>query len=330
MRLRAKRASSKVTWERSPVRTDAVRALKVTTVFIATVILGGALLAPFGYWAVQALASITPTLDSLARQPFHRYVSRGMLVLALLGLRPWARAMGLAAAAELGWCGPSARHWRLLGRGFLWGFASLAVFAALAVLAGAKGTNFEHSAGEWAKRLISAALSGLVVAVLEETLFRGALFGGLRRGVSVPWAMVVSSVVFALLHFLDRRPEPPTAVGWASGLALLPRMVREIDDWRMFAAALGSLTVVGLFLCLAYQRTGNLFFSAGLHAGWVFWMKLTGFVTVAKPAAPGWLWGTGKLVDGGVTFGLLLVTFALYWRWGRSAAADTEEPRSHG
>ena len=143
-----------------------MRALKVTTVFIAAVIFGGALLAPVGYWAVHALASIMPMPDWLARQPFHRYVSRGMLVLALLGLRPWARGMGLATATNLGWCRPESRHWKLLGRGFVWGFASLAVFAVLAVLAGAKGANFEPSAGEWAKRLFSAALSGLVVAVL--------------------------------------------------------------------------------------------------------------------------------------------------------------------
>ena len=305
-----------------------MRALKVTTVFIAAVIFGGALLAPVGYWAVHALASIMPMPDWLARQPFHRYVSRGMLVLALLGLRPWARGMGLATATNLGWCRPESRHWKLLGRGFVWGFASLAVFAVLAVLAGAKGANLEPSAGEWAKRLFSAALSGLAVAVLEETLFRGALFGGLRRGVSVPWAMVISSLIFALLHFLDRRPEPPASVNWASGLALLPRMAREIDDGRMFAAALGSLTVVGLFLALSYQRTGSLFFPVGLHAGWVFWMKLTGFVTVARPDAPGWLWGTGKLVDGWVTCVLLLATFALYWRWGKSA--DDKEPGSHG
>lgn len=300
----------------------------VTTVFIAAVILGGALLAPAGYWLVQSLASIVPALESLARQPFHRYVSRALLVLALLGLRPWARAMGLVSLADLGWRRPEARHWKQLGCGFVWGFASLAVFAVLAVLAGAKAANFEPSAGEWAKRLVSAALSGLVVAVLEETLFRGALFGGLRKGVSVPWALVISSVIFALLHFLDRRPEPPPTVGWASGLALLPRMVREIDDVRMFAAALGSLIVVGLFLALSYQRTGSLFFPAGLHAGWVFWMKLTGFVTVAQPAAPGWLWGTGRLVDGWVTCALLLVTFALYWRWGKLAGDG--EPRSHG
>ena len=284
-------------------------------------ILGGALLAPALHWLVQLVASTVSTLEPLARQPFHRFVSRAMLVLAVVGLWPWARAMGLRSWAELGWCRPAAGHWKLLGRGFLWGFASLAAFAAVAMLFGAKVANFDHSLGEWGKRLASAALSGLFVALLEETLFRGALFGGLRKGMAWPSALMVSSVIFALLHFLDRRPEPPSQIGWSSGLALLPRMVREIDDGRMFAAALGSLIVVGLFLALAYQRTGNLFFSMGLHAGWVFWMKLTGFISVAKPDAPGWLWGTGKLVDGWATFALLLLTFGIYLRWGRPAEA---------
>ena len=299
-----------------------MRPVKVTTFFVATVILGGALLAPALHWLVAQLASTVSALEPVARQPFHRFVSRAMLVLAVVGLWPWARAMGLRSWAELGWCRPTAGHWKLLGRGFLWGFASLAAFAAVAVLCGAKVANFDHSFGEWCKRLASAALSGLFVALLEETLFRGALFGGLRKGMAWPAALVVSSVIFALLHFLDRRPEPPPQIGWASGLALLPRMVREIDDGRMFAAALGSLIVVGLFLALAYQRTGNLFFPLGLHAGWVFWMKLTGFITVAKPEAPGWLWGTGKLVDGWATCALLLLTFGIYLRWGRPAGAE--------
>ena len=305
-----------------------MRPLKVTTIFVATVILGGAVLAPGLHWLVQQMASTVSALEPLARQPFHRFVSRAMLVLAIVGLGPLARAMGLRSWAELGWCRPGVGQWKLLGRGFLWGFVSLAAFAAVAMLCGAKMANFDHTPGEWGKRLASAALSGLVVGLLEETLFRGALFGGLRKGIAWPSALVVSSTIFALLHFLDRRPEPPAQVGWASGLALLPRMVREIDDGRMFAAALGSLLVVGCFLALSYQRTGNLFFPLGLHAGWVFWMKLTGFITVAKPDAPGWLWGTGKLVDGWVTCALLLLTFGIYARWGKPAAVAEESRRN--
>lgn len=261
-------------------------------------------------------------MESLGRQPFHRYVNRAMLLLALAGLWPWARGMGMVSWRDMGWRRPQAPEWKLLGWGFLWGLASLAVFAIVAVASGAKVANFDHTAGEWVKRLFSATLSGISVALLEETLFRGGVFGGLRRSLGFLPAMLLASVIFASLHFLDRRPEPVGTVGWGSGIALLPRMVREIDDVRMFGAALGSLVLVGCFLCLSYERTGNLFFPVGLHAGWVFWMKITGFVTVAQPQAAGWLWGTGKLVDGWVVFGLLLVTFAWYWQRGRAAAAS--------
>ena len=82
----------------------------------------------------------------------------------------------------------------------------------------------------------------------------------------------------------------------------------------MFAAAVASLTLVGLFLCNAYEKTGSLYFSAGLHAGWVFWMKMFGFITTSRPDAAPWLWGTGRLVDGWATFALLLASLLVYQR----------------
>jgi len=40
-----------------------------------------------------------------------------------------------------------------------------------------------------------------------------------------------------------------------------------------------NLTLAGILLGCAYQKTGNLYFSIGLHAGWIFWLKFYGLVT---------------------------------------------------
>ncbi len=51
----------------------------------------------------------------------------------------------------------------------------------------------------------------------------------------------------------------------------------------------------------AYQRTGALYFSIGLHAGWIFWLKSYKLVTQPAVGANSTLWGTDNLIDG--------------WRW---------------
>ena len=57
-----------------------VPALLIYTGFVFS---GGALLAPWLYWSVQLLAPILPALQKLADHPFHRYLSRSLLALAL-------------------------------------------------------------------------------------------------------------------------------------------------------------------------------------------------------------------------------------------------------
>jgi membrane protease YdiL (CAAX protease family) len=59
-----------------------------------------------------------------------------------------------------------------------------------------------------------------------------------------------------------------------------------------------NLTLAGALLALAYQHTGNLYFSIGLHAGWIFWLKFYGFFTRDVASANAWFWGTRKLIDG--------------------------------
>jgi CAAX protease family protein len=65
---------------------------------------------------------------------------------------------------------------------------------------------------------------------------------------------------------------------------------------------------------LAYQRSGNLYFSVGLHAGWIFWLKSYGFLTNPGVAGNAWFWGSRKLIDGWLAFLVLSGTLWLAWR----------------
>ena len=71
-------------------------------------------------------------------------------------------------------------------------------------------------------------------------------------------------------------------MAWNSGLILLPRMLGGFADFHALVPGFFNLTLAGVLLGLAYQRTGNLYFSIGLHAGWIFWLKTYGAFTPAR------------------------------------------------
>jgi uncharacterized protein len=279
--------------------------------FGLAVFLGGALLAPWLYWLAQWGAEHFASLRSLAGNPFHRFVHRAVLGLALLGIWPLMRTLRLASWRDLGWVRPRGQGRRLLlGLGL--GFASLALVVGLALVAGAREFRQGLSTAGLCSKLLSAAVSAGVVAVpvavLEETFFRGTLMGVLRRACSPGRAVFLSSTIYALVHFFQK-PPPPEAVHWFSGLLTLGQMMRGFVDWTALLPGFFTLLLAGSILGLAFQRTGNLFFPVGLHAGWIFWLRFTGAAMSLRPEANPWFWGSGKLIDGWlavVALGLVL------------------------
>ncbi len=163
-----------------------------------------------------------------------------------------------------------------------------------------------------------------MVAVLEEVLFRGAIFGGLKKIFHWVFALVVSSMIYAIVHFM-RSADLPGPVTWLSGLRLLPLMLGGFADLHALVPGFFNLTLAGALLALAYQRTVNLYFSIGLHGGWIFWLKSFAAFTQPVAGAGTWWWGTGKLIDG--WFALLVLAGAMLiftrLRFGRQPEAAT-------
>lgn len=271
-------------------------------VYLAVVFLGGALLAP---WLYQLVHLAAPS-SHLAREPFHRYLDRSLLGLALIGLWPFLRSLGFDSPFKpLRAVAPGA--WRRLGRGLVLGFATVACVAVTCLAVQARRFGIPGGAGHLFAKLAGSAATAAVVAVLEELLYRGAAFGALRRAWDWRLALLVSSALYAVLHFITKA-DLPGPVTWQSGLELLRQMFAPVMNPQEAIPALLSYTMAGIILGLAYQRTGDLYFSVGLHAGWVFWLKLYGDLTAALPTTSPSVWGTEKMVDGWL--GLLVLAAA--------------------
>jgi uncharacterized protein len=273
------------------------------SIYFSVVFLGGAMVAPWVWHAVQGLEPVLPALHPIADQPFHRYVNRCLLILALAGLWPLFRRSGIRSRAGIGWIGPWARP---LIAGSTLGLLAMGGVAAIAISFGGRlwipPTDFLL----WLRRIASAAGSAVVVACMEELLFRGFLHGLLRRSHGFLTSAAASSAVYAWVHFFERPPQAASVDAW-TGITTLGQMLRGFTDLHSLLPGWLSLVVAGGLLALARERTGSLAFAIGLHAGWIFWLKVYGFATAAAPAANAWIWGSGRLFDGWVAFGLMIV-----------------------
>jgi len=306
---------------RSPMRP--VRSLLF---YAGGVFLGGALLAPWLWKAVQTLAVQLPAFQNLAAYPFHLYVNRSLLGLALIGLWPLLRSLGVSACRDVGLVNPDGQG-RNFSYGFALGFASLAAVALVVLAAGARELNSDELTGRWLEKISGAALTAGVVAVLEEVLFRGAIFGALRKAFRWRTAALISSVIYALVHFFSHPPSP-SEIRWNSGLSVLPTMLSGFVEVEKVVPGFLNLALAGVLLALAYQHTGNLYFSIGLHAGWIFWLKSYGFLTREAANANAWFWGTDKLINGWLALtGLAFVALLLLKRRRGATIAEIEPAR---
>jgi uncharacterized protein len=242
-----------------------MKAIRVLTVYLVAVIILGALLAPWLFAAVQSTGS-----DWLVRQPFKRTFSRSLLIVALAGLWPLLRNVGYTSWDQVGYRRVPG-WWRQLLWGFGLGLLSLAVAVVLSVLAGHRSLEplpaMRETIGLFGKLLLTAVL----VAVIEETFFRGGLQGALQQG--MPWlaALVVTSAIYSVVHFLKPKGADIArdAVVWSSGFTYLGQVLTRSFADPDFTVGFATLFLAGGILGWAYAKTGTLYLSIGLHGGWV-------------------------------------------------------------
>ena len=126
--------------------------------------------------------------------------------------------------------------------------------------------------------------SGLLVALIEETFFRGAMQGALERRGAPRQALFVIPVLYAAVHFLGRAgnvsPEDVTAL---SGFTALAGFFSGYAEPLRILDAFIALYFVGLLLALVRRRWGNIAACIGLHVG--FAAVIAVFRKISLPVA---------------------------------------------
>lgn len=182
----------------------------------------------------------------------------------------------------------------VIAGGFLWGMS--------AILHEAGAFIPKDKPLEAGKLFSKVVVPAVVAPLIEEWLFRGLLLGLWLRFTKPAAACIGTSLVFAFVHFLNL-PDgvviaDPTHV--MAGFELLGKILLHFADPLFFVTDFATLLVVGLILAWARLRTGALWFSIGLHAGWVAAFKLFNLLYQKVPAHPLRPWGVGDSLRAGL------------------------------
>lgn len=215
--------------------------------------------------------------------PIHRVFNRLAMLVFLLGSFIVLRRSGFADRAGLGYAARGPDFIRTAAIGFACGMALIALSAV--ALTGLSLRTWQAGAFDpqaWLALAPRAILTGCVVGVVEETIFRGALYGGLRSRGSATTALLVTASMYAAVHFLGERTRiAPEAVDWSSGFVLLAGFFGRYRDPLLIVDAFVALLMVGALLALVRERTGHIGGCIGLHAGFV--AMITGLRQTSTP-----------------------------------------------
>jgi membrane protease YdiL (CAAX protease family) len=173
----------------------------------------------------------------------------------------------------------------------------------------------------------------VVVAAVEEFLFRGVALGLAARAFGRWPAALAVSLVFAGVHFLKPAKQADAVVHWWTGFAQIPRIFEAAPPPVTFAFGFASLFVAGMVLALAALRTRSLWLPVGIHAGWILGQQ--GFQWLARPVEKSFAsflpWVGPNVVSGAVPTGfvpliVLLLTGAAVWLYLRYARTTASRP----
>lgn len=252
----------------------------MTSFFLFVGLLGAALIVAaaltYPAWLLVGLVSI---------EPVHRVMHRVAMLLALIGLIVLTRRLGLADRQSLGYGIERRRFLAQLLSGWLCGLALMAPLVALLLGLDIRELRPGIGASVLAGAIGAGLVSGLVVAFIEETFFRGALFSAVSRSASTRAAIVAPSVLYAALHFLGGRLRVPAEeVGWGHGFAVLAKLFERYAEPLAFLDSFLALFVLGVLLAFVRFRTGAIAACIGLHAAGVCVIAVLRATTVVNPA----------------------------------------------
>ena len=186
--------------------------------FLGAILFAGFLGALISYPAYELTSGF-------AQWQFHRVAGRVAMLLLAAELVWLCRHLNLKTRRDYGYGLP----WRrFLTISLAWGAigaatAGVGAWFLLSTQLRIISPDFAPTAWNFARIFLIGLSSGIAVALIEETVFRGAMHTAVERE-SGPWtATLLTAPLFAVLHFTAKARIAPQDIGWGSGFDLLLR-----------------------------------------------------------------------------------------------------------
>ncbi|MBX7158324.1 MAG: CPBP family intramembrane metalloprotease [Verrucomicrobiae bacterium] len=258
-------------------------------------------LSPWIYQGVQGVNAIWEGPQWLEEVSFRRVFNRIFLISTLFILVPLLIKKGYRRGEDFGFQSGA----RKLFFGFLLGLGCVGVLLGWQMAFGIREWDFDL---KWS-RFLGFFFSAVMVAFLEEPLFRGVFLKELRLRLSLKKAVVISALVFASLHFLSAQGfGEGYQVSWHSGWDYVLSVPGYFFSDSRNGLRWMILFVIGIILAMGVVLFRSIWWGVGLHAGWVLSIKSApDLVNYIKGPWKGWL--PKNLLDGVDCLVLLVILF---------------------
>jgi membrane protease YdiL (CAAX protease family) len=270
----------------------------------------------FYFLAAALLAAIIsfPLFELIGNDSFkfERFVTRSALLFLVLGLIPCFKFFNISLNS-IGYNTCFKEALQRISKSFIVGLLILG--AVILTLIALEVRPISPTGFLTGSLLIKALLAGLVVALIEETLFRGLFFKLTASWHSGITAVIISSFFYAILHFIKPIQHiDQNTLSLFSGFdviinAFYALTSMQFDDFI-------ALFAVGTLLGLVRLKTKSLIYCIGLHASWVFLIKITKELTYNNKLSD-WSFLTGEYdgIIGLLSFCWLTILSVLFVFW---------------
>lgn len=257
-------------------------------------------------------------VSMISVEPVHRVMNRLAMLVALIGLIVLARRLGLSSREALGYGLRRGEFIQQLAAGWAAGIALMLPLVALLLALDIRQIK-PGLDGDLLPLLAGGVISGLAVAFIEETFFRGVLFTAVARTSGEKAAIIAPSLLYAALHFLGGKLRIAASdVSWLDGFTVLGNLFERYAQPLTFVDSFLALAMLGVLLALVRRRTGAIAACIGLHAAGVCTIViLRGATALNSQADFGAIVGTYDGVIGWAALGWFAAIVAVYFAYVR-------------
>ena len=248
-----------------------MRAIIVFCLFIILAFLVGTVLA----YPLKLL------LDPALELAYRKYLTYATLISGLIISGIYLQLYNLLSFNAFGYSGKISKFIKGMFNGFIYGLTIMLLIEIVLFFLGIHEIDKtrSYSIESISLLLAKAIIVGLLIATIEESIFRGALFTGLYKQTGAVIATLFSSLVYAAVHFIRYKDLPDeTDIGLFTGLTMLPHAFRRYYEWYIVDYFL-TLFIFGVLLALLRLKHKSIAACIGVHAGIVMLIKVSDYAT---------------------------------------------------